>query len=479
MKEIFIEKREHVRRVAIKDEEKLIECFIEEEKNEPIPGEIYKGVVKNIVPGIKSAFVDIGYEKNAYLHLTNETIKKGQEVLVEVMKEELNDKGAKVFNHITLPGRYAVLSNDKKGISFSKKILCNEFKIKCKDNLVLPEKLGVMIRTQGEMVSLDSIQKEILYLSEKYEKIKRKFLYSLKPGLLHGEKTILNKVLRDAVNEENTKVIVDSNEDYSIINEYVKDKEDISIDISLYEGHRNLFDFHGIEKEILMLRHNKVNLECGGYIVIDKTEAMYVIDVNSGKNVIGRSIDRTAFTTNMQAAKEISSQVRLRNLSGIIVVDFIEMEFKEDKRKIINILREGFYGDKNQTVIYPHTELDLVQIARRRRGKTIYEYMEEPCKSCKGEGKRLKASYITLLIKNDILKKDGENSLKDIYIEINSMYEKIIRDDLFNFVKKINGFNKNIYLNFTEGVEYFKVEPLIFLKQIENLSKYKIDFDEK
>ncbi|MEW8956130.1 ribonuclease E/G [Clostridium sp.] len=479
MREIFIEKRNNIRRVALKEHNKLIECFIEEEKNEPIPGEIYKGVVKNIVPAIKSAFVDIGYDKKAYMYLTKDNIKKGEELLVEVVKEELGDKGAKILNHVTLPGRYVVLTNERHHIGFSKKIENQEFKEEVLNKIKVPEGLGIMIRTQGEKVSLSAIEKELEHLYNKYLIIEREFKYSLKPGLLHGEKSIINKILRDAVNDETKKITVDSEEDFESIKGYIKDKEDITIELSLYKEHRTLFDYYGIEKEILALRNNRVNLECGGHIVIEKTEAMYVIDINSGKNVIGRSIDRTAYTTNIQAAEEIARQIRLRNLSGIIVVDFIDMEEKNDKKKIIRTLINGFEGDKNKTMVYPHTELNLVQIARRRRGKNIYEYIEEQCKCCKGHGKRLKLSYVTLLIKNEILKKDAENNIHDIYIEVNSMYKDIVREDLFNFIKDIDGLNKNIYLNFTDIVEYFNVEPLIFSKQIESLMEYKVDFSEK
>ena len=183
---------------------------------------------------------------------------------------------------------------------------------------------------------------------------------------------------------------MDSEEDYDYIKNFSNNIIDTKISIKLHEESRSLFNYYGIEREILSLRNNKVGLNCGGYIVIDKTEAMYVVDVNSGKNVKNTSMEKTAFTTNFQAAEEIVRQIRLRNLSGIIVIDFIDMDSEENREKVLDKLNEGFVDDKNKTVIYPFTELNLVQIARRRSGKSIYEYIEEDCGTCTWKRKKNK-----------------------------------------------------------------------------------------
>lgn len=480
MREIFIEKDNSLRRIAIKEGEKLIECCIEEDTNEPLPGEIYKGIVKNIVPAIKCAFVDIGHSKNAYMYLSEDkdmSIKKGQEVLVEVVKEVIGTKGAKVVPIINLPGRYAVISNKNKDVSFSKKIENQDFKAKAVEELdgIIP--LGIKIRTQGQYVPLPVIKAEVEELYSIYEEIDKGFKFALRPKRLYGENSLVYKILRDFVTDDTESIVVNSEKDYKIIDSYIDDKEDIKAKLKFYDGHRTLLDFYGVEKDILALRHPKVALPCGGSLIIESTEAMYVIDVNSGKNTKATTMEKTAFLTNSEAATEIARQIRLRNLSGIVVVDFIDMTEENHKKKVLKLLEEGFKGDKNKTVIYSPTELNLVQIARRRRGKTIYEYMEESCKECHGHGKKLKLDYITLLIRNDILKKDGDNSVKDMYIEINSIYKKAIEEDIVYFLKDIEALDKNIYLNFTEKVEYFKVEPLIFMNQVENVKKYRIDLD--
>lgn len=478
MKEIFIERQSELLRIAIKNNGRLEECFIEEENNSPATTQIYKGIVKNIVPAIKCAFVDIGFSKNAYMYMdskyNNTKLKKGDEVIVEVIKEAVSEKGPKVTNAITIPGRYTVLTTLGKDISFSKKISSNEFKALARGNLVKPENVGVMIRTNGENVDIATLNIEVEELYNTYVEVIRQGNITIKPKLLYSDEGVLDKILRDNLQSDVQSIIVNEEEDYKYIKRYIDKSVDINASIKLYGETRTLFDYEGIEKEILSLRNNRVTLKCGGYIIIEKTEAMYVVDVNSGKNVKSSSIDKTAFTTNLQAAEEIGRQIRLRNLSGIIVVDFIDMDVTTHKTKVLDKLKEAFNDDKNKTVIYPFTELSLVQIARRRSGKPIYEYIEETCILCAGKGKRLKLTYIESLIRNHVIMINNEQSIKDIYIEIDEAYKLQVLGDIVNFIKDIEALDKTVYINFTQNTEHFKVEPLIFANQIRNLQMYKV-----
>lgn len=477
MKEIFIERQKELLRIAIKENDRLKECLLEEETGEPYPGEIYKGIVKNIVPAIKCAFIDIGHKKNVYMYIDNKfkntKLKKGEELLVQVIKEDLGSKGAKVTNAISIPGRYCVLMNLDNDISFSKKIDDKSIKEYICRNIEKPKDIGVMIRTNAVSVSIETINEEISKLYNLYTEIRSKAKFSVKPGILFNAGGILGRVLRDKVSGLNCKMYVDSKEDYDYIKTFSDDITDTKINIKLHEEIRSLFNYYGIEREILSLRNNKVGLSCGGYIIIDKTEAMYVVDVNSGKNVKSTSIEKTAFITNYQASEEIVRQIRLRNLSGIIVIDFIDMDSEENRQKIIESLNEGFVDDKNKTVIYPFTELNLVQIARRRSGKSIYEYIEEDCGTCLGKGKRIKFSYICMLIRNEILRIDEQRDINDIHIEIDESYNNDIKGDILSFVKSISALDKKVYVSYRKE-EHFKVEPLIFMNQIENLQMLKI-----
>lgn len=477
LKEIFIERQNPLLRIGVKEDSKLKECFIEEENSEPAAGEIYKGVVKNIIPAIKCAFLDIGYKKNVYMYLDskfkNTKLKKGEELLVQVVKEDTDSKGAKVTNALSLPGRYSVLQGFSKELVFSKKIDNPEYKASLAIEIKKPKDMGVMIRTNGLNVEVEKINQEISILYEEYQDLMKKAEVSIKPGLISNDGGILGKVLRDKVDNDTTKIYVDNKEDYDYVVKFLNSNGDVNFEPVLYQGERTLFDYFGIEKEVLNLRHQKVQLQCGGYIVINKTEAMYVIDVNSGKNIKEASIDKTAYITNLDAAKEVVRQITLRNLSGIILVDFIDMERREHKKEITSLLRKGFERDKSKTTVYEFTELNLVQIARRRTGRAISDYIEENCESCKGNGKRVKFTYLCVLIRNEIIRLNNTRNSKDIHIKINKGYEKDINKDLPSFIKRIGAKDKRVYLTYFNG-ETFKLEPLIFESQVESLDQFKV-----
>ena len=478
MKEIYIERQEEFLRIAIKENNKLKECFIEEEYSGPVPGEIYKGVVKNIVPAIKCAFIDIGHNKDCYMYLderfNNTKIRKGDEIIVEVLKEEIDKKGAKVTSAFGIPGTYSVVVNINKDISFSKKISNRAFEDMVVRQLIKPVDIGVMIRTNAFEVDIKILNDEVKDLYEIYKLIINRAEYSRNPILLFSDSGALNRTLRDILDKNTLKIVLNNEEDYIYAKKSTEKRRDINVQVELHTESRMLFDYYGIEKEILSLRNHKISLKCGGNIVIDKTEAMYVIDINSGKNIKSRSLQKTAQSTNIEAAEEISRQIRLRNLSGIILIDFIDIEDPKVRSTILETLKAGFVDDKNKTVIYPFTELSLVQIARRRRGKSIYEFIEEPCKHCDGKSSRVKLSYIQFLIKNEVLKIHKEQGIKDIYIEIEEIYKKDIMDDVLEFVRLIGALENKVYVNFIPHLEKFKVESLIFANQIRNLQTFKI-----
>lgn len=478
MKEIYIERQEDILRIAIKENNRLKECFIEEEYSGPIPGEIYKGVVKNIVPAIKCVFIDIGLNKDCYMYLderfNNTKIKKGEEIIVEVLKEEIDKKGAKVTSAFGIPGTYSVVVNMNKDISFSKKINNSAFESMVSAQLIKPEEIGVMIRTNAFDVDINVLNDEVKDLYEIYKTVINRAEYSRNPILLFSDAGALNRTLRDILDKNTFKIVLNNESDFQYAKKITENRSDINVKVEFHNESRMLLDYYGIEKEILSLRNHRISLKCGGNIVIDKTEAMYVIDINSGKNIKNRSLQKTAQSTNIEAAKEIARQIRLRNLSGIIIIDFIDVEDLDVRKSILNVLREGFEDDKNKTVIYPFTQLNLVQIARRRRGKSIYEFIEESCNHCGGKGSRVKLSYIQYLIKNEIFKIHKEQGIKDIYIEIDEIYKIDITGDVLEFVRQIGALENSVYVNFIPHLEKFKVESLIFANQIRNLESYKI-----
>lgn len=478
MKELYIERREKLLRIAVKKDNQLQECYIEEEDDEAKSGQIYKGIVQNIIPAIKCAFIDIGKGKNCYMYLdrkfNNLGIKKNQEIIVEVLKESIGDKGPKVTNAFSIPGRYVVLETLNKEIGFSSKIDSKEFKKLVLEGLCKPEDIGIKIRTNAEKVSIDAINSELSKLVEIHKTIVKQYNFSSKPKLLYEGEGILDKILRDKLDTDTEKIYIDNSDDFEYIKAVLKHTFDVSCNVELFKENRTLFDYFGIEKEIIALRNNKVPLKSGGYIIVDKTEGMYVVDVNSGKSVKGSNIEATAYSTNLEAAYEASRQIKLRNLAGIIVIDFIDMSNKFHKNEILDILNTSFAEDKNKTVIYPFTELNLVQIARRRLGKPILDYIMEECKDCKGSGRKLKFSYVNELLRNEIVRLSADINAESLFIQISYAYEKEVYKNLQQFIENIGALQKKVYLEFVEKSDFIKVEPIIFNSQVEKLQKFKI-----
>lgn len=478
MKNIFIERQKDVLRIAIIENGRLISCFIEEEDNGVYPGQLYKAVVKNIVPAIKCAFVDIGTDKNAYMYLdskfNNKSIKKGDELIVEVVKESIGTKGPKVTSAISIPGRYTVIQTIKNSIDISKKINNSEFESEIRSKLKKPEDVGIVIRTNAEKVTIEEINSEIEELYCTYKDVIKKGTFSNKPKLLYNSGGSLGKVLRDILDETTERIIVNTEEDYITIKKILEALQEVNSVVELHTDNISIMEYYGIEKEIGALRNNTLELACGGSIIIEKTEAMYVIDVNSGKNVRAGNIEKTAAITNLQAAEEIVRQIILRNLSGIIVIDFIDIDDLKIQQKIIYKLEEGFKSDKNKTIVYPFTELSLVQIARSRRGKSILEHMEENCYQCKGRGRILKLSYMTYLLRNEIIKIINNKSCRYIYLEINEIYKNNVLKDIEGFVKAIDAENAEVYIKFVKNTDLIKVEPLVFETQRKEKQIYKV-----
>lgn len=476
MEEVFIERLDNNLRIALREFGSLKECLFEEEFSEPSPGQIYVGRVKEVVPALNSAFIDIGHSKNAYMFLNKKSknIKTGEHIIVEVMKEPLGDKGAKVINKFSIPGRYVVIISNK-GISFSKKLLeDNEYKKHITDNLILPKDAGVMIRTNSLNVNIDAINQEVKELDIIFKRVIQEGNYSLKPRLLFDCGGILGRVLIDILGDNTEKVIVNNKDDYNYIRDFIKGKPDLDVELELYSKSVDLFCKFNIEKEILSLRNTKVPLKNGGNIVIERTEAMHVVDVNSASNTNEKDMEKTAFESNLNAAKETAKQIMLRNLSGIIIIDFIQMSNYNNMKKVVSALIDGFRYDKKKTIVYPPTRLNLVQISRKRRGKTIYEYIEDDCGLCSGKGCRIKIGYLLHLIKNEVIAFGEKFQFQNIYIELDEIYKKDVQGNVVEFIEALDAFDKAVYVNFIENLAHYKVEPLLFNSQIKKIDHLKI-----
>ncbi|WP_461207248.1 ribonuclease E/G [Clostridium sp. DL1XJH146] len=482
MEEIYIERENELLTIAIKKDNKLQEVFFEEDKDEPTPGKIYLGVIKEILPSAECIFIDIGFEKNAYMNIKKkkyDNLKKGSSILVEVMKEKDGDKGPKVTAEVTIAGRYAVLLCNSRGVKFSKNLgHQNIFKKYVQDNINKSDNIGVMIRTNAINVDITVINKEISSLYDKYCELVKEAKYKLKPGVLYDGGGIIGRIIKDILTSNTNKLVTNNKDDYRIIEEFSLFKGDLDFELIEYIEQEDLLSYYNIDKEILSLRHERVFLKSGGNIVIQKTEAMYVIDVNTASNISGKNIGGVAIQTNIEAAEEIPKQIMLRNLGGIIVIDFIENQSKEESSRIVQILKNGFKDDKKKTLVYFPTSLNLVQIARKKRGKTIYDYLEDNCIACRGKGKKLKLQYIKRSISNQLTRISYKFDVENIYVELNEIYKEEIQGDILSFIISIGAIDKQVYINYLQNYESIKVEALIFASQIKKIEHLKVYGDQ-
>lgn len=371
MQELRIKVDTNEKIITLIDDYKVVEKYIET-ADESIEGNIYIGVVKNIIPGIKAAFVDIGQEKNAFIHFediykTNNEIKLNEKILVQVQKDEINQKGAKLTTNIKLTGRQIVLLPTTDIITVSRKIE-NE---KVREKLIeivdenLPKGIGAIIRTTASKATKTEIVDDIQRLVKDWNNIEKKMQNSDEaPVLLGKNNTIIESVILGTADSGMDKIITDSKEENKKIEKFLKEFE--LEDKVKVEYDEKVLDKYKIKDELEKLNNNKIWLKCGSYIVIDKTEALTSIDVNSGKYTGKENLENTILRVNEEATVEIAKQIRLRDMSGIIIIDYIDMELEENKHRIMKLLEQEVKKDRAKVQIEGFTRLNLLEMTRKQ-----------------------------------------------------------------------------------------------------------------
>jgi ribonuclease G len=407
MNYIFIDIKDGIEKVGIVENNRLVEFYLGYENKSQLVGNIYRGRVKNVLQGMEAAFVDIGDNKNAYLDLKSaishelkskkdinirDVVKVGQEIIVQVIKEPTETKGAKVTTNITLPGRFIVLTPYSDKINISKKIQDEEEvnRLKAIGDKIIEDKIGMIFRTNSQGVSETILEKEYSDLVDLFRKIEKEKNFLPCPKLIYKEMDLSEKVIRDSYNEKVDKIIVNDKEKYNRLIE-LEDIFFLGIKGKLFYDED--FDINYQECIINGLKSaldRKVPLKSGGYIVIDETEALTVIDVNTGKFIGNINLEDTVVKTNLEAAEEIARQIRLRNLTGIILIDFIDMKDHKDIELIIEKLEEYLSQDKNKANIVDITKLGLVELTRKKTRNSLSNNFTEICPTCKGKGKLYK-----------------------------------------------------------------------------------------
>lgn len=379
--------------VALIENGKLIEKYEETDARKRLEGNIYIGRVENVLLGMQAAFVNIGEDKNTFIHIrdiipkvSNETGNKNEElskhniknyvrvgmpILVQVNRDSTNKKGARVSTHISLSGRFVVIMPNAEFITVSQKIE-NEKEAKRLKELVskyIPENYGVIIRTASQGKSAKEIENDIKKVIEKWNKVKESYVkekgnIDFKPQLLYKNDGLINKILLDVIDNNVEKIWVDDKEEYNKILKYVQEtNNDKKIKVELKE--KDLITMYDLDDQLEQIKNRKIWLKCGGFITIDKTEALTAIDVNSGKYVGNKDLEQTVLKVNKEASIEIAKQLRLRDIGGIIIIDYIDMEKKESKEIIENTLKENLKKDRSKTQVIGFTPLNLLEMTRK------------------------------------------------------------------------------------------------------------------
>ena len=414
-------------RVALIYQGAVQELHIERTLSRGLVGNVYLGKVVRVLPGMQSAFIDIGLERAAFLHVadiwdarsheganaTPTPIEKilfdGQSVIVQVIKDPLGTKGARLSTQISIAGRMLVFLPQDSHIGISQKIE-NEvdrdaLRSKVQALLKPEDKGGFIVRTMAEDATEEELAADIEYLRRTWASISS--LGKTKPSgtLLHQDLNLAQRVLRDFVNEETDSIQIDSRENFIMLQEFAQTYTPAVIPkLQHYTGERPLFDLYGVEEEIQKALGRRVNLKSGGYLIIDQTEAMTTIDVNTGSFVAGRNFDDTIFKTNLEAAIAIARQLRLRNLGGIIILDLIDMESAEHKEAVLAELNKALARDRTKLSISNFSALGLVEVTRKRTRESLAHILCEPCPACQGKGEVKTARTVCYEILRELLR---------------------------------------------------------------------------
>ena len=429
-KEIFINESMGETRIAIQEDGQLVEVYVEKQDNHRMVGNVYKGKVENVLPGMQAAFVDVGYELNAFLpfseigsdeYLLEENegkrnrnnknikydnievdLKKDQEIYVQVIKEPFAGKGPRVTTEVALPGRLLVLVPNASYIGISKKIW-DKFerrRLKKIAQKLRVGNIGIIIRTVAEGKSEEHIENDHKQLIDNWNKIENKANNEDAPVLVYEDLETASSVVRDLLTPDVEKIIIDSKRLFKKTQKYLEDVSPSLLDrLELYKLKAPLFESFGIESDIEKLMRPKAWLKSGAYLIIEKTEAMVVVDVNSGRFVGKKLHEENSLKINLEAAREVARQLRLRDLSGLIVIDFIDMKYEENRKKVYHELRRELRKDRAKVAVAPITEFGLLEMTRQRIRVSLLDSMSEECPTCHGSGRII--SQETLITRID------------------------------------------------------------------------------
>lgn len=432
--EVLVNHTPYETRVALLEDGVLQDFFVERERKRGIVGNIYKGKVQRVLPGMDAAFIDIGLERAGFLHVKNvvrrgdkpparisDVLREGQTLLVQVLKDPIGSKGARLTMEISIPSRFLVFLPTTDEIGVSIKIASEEQRQVLRETIAgfhQGRQGGFIVRTAIESADVWAMRADMQYLQRVWESIVQQQRGARPGALIYGELPLYQKVLRDFVTPGVRRVVVDHPNAYremqAFAGNFLLDME--AARLELYSGDRSLFERYGIEEEIGLALKRHVALKSGGYLIIDQTEAMTTIDVNTGAFVGKLSQDDTIYKTNLEAARAIARQLRLRNLGGIIMIDFIDMNSVEHQQGVMDALNAALASDRSKYTISPISPLGIIEMTRKRTRESLRQQMCEPCPCCQGRGYVKTVETITYELFRDLMREARDFSPKTMTV---------------------------------------------------------------
>lgn len=400
-------------RAAVLEDRRLVELFLERETSELVVGNIYKGRVENVLPGMQAAFVNIGLDRNAFLYVDDvidrgngadsgvgharvrsidDVLREGQDVVVQVNKGPIGTKGARVGTHLSIAGRYLVLMPTVDHIAISRRITSEAERQRLKDIAaqICPEGTGVILRTLAEGKDREELAQDVKFLMGVWRKIQRRARSEKAPALLYKDFDLMYRLVRDEFSPEVTKFVVDGDGAYRTVLDLMDSlSPTLKRKVFRYTGPKPIFEFYGVEEQIGRALQREVRLDCGGSVVIDHTEALTSIDVNTGRYIGTTDLADTVLRTNLEAAQEIARQLRLRDIGGIIIIDFIDMDKESHRQAVLEAFSTALRPDRTRSHILGFTNLGLLEMTRKKVGEDIASRMLKTCPHCEGAGRML------------------------------------------------------------------------------------------
>ncbi|MEX1184420.1 MAG: Rne/Rng family ribonuclease [Gemmatimonadota bacterium] len=467
-REILISATPQETRVAILEDEVLAELMVDRPDAERLVGDIYIGQVQAVLPGIDAAFVDIGSEKAAFLHVSDvvpettsdddddedrdrdrssgshppiqDMVTKGQRLLVQASKEPIGTKGPRVTTHISLPGRFLVFMPGSDHIGVSRKIDDREerSRLRAMAREIVPEGVGVIIRTVGEELTREVFEREFNTLHDTWKKIQKRAKTARPPALIHREAKLTSGIIRDVFTTKVDALTIEGKEVYNEVKLYLDGVDpELMKRVHLYVDPVPLFDKYGIEDAIREAFQRRVDLPSGGYIIIEPTEALVSIDVNTGRYTGKKDPEKTILNTNMAAAKEIARQLRLRDIGGIVVCDFIDMETRANQDRVLQELRQHLSRDRARTRAFQVSELGLVEMTRQRVRPSLFQSLTEPCPHCAGSGRVFRPETVVRRVERGIRRIAVQHREKDVTIRVHPQVALYILEQEPDFMRRL------------------------------------------